>query len=471
VLSAFLIAAAVGASLFLTAYLVLWNLSQIAMSPVAAVYLWTHQRRNTRRARALVTRMAFRPLVSVVVPAYNEQLTIVESIRALLALDYDPFEIVVVNDGSTDETLSLLKDTFHLLAAPHAFVQPLPTAPVLGLYRSTRYPGLVVIDKDNGKCKADAANAGINAASGALVAIIDADTILERDALIRAVTPFLENSKTVAVGGNVGIANGCRILDGRVAEVALPRNWLARFQIVEYMRSFLLFRLACASCNGVVLISGAFGLFRRDAVLAVGGYDATAIGEDLDLTMRLQRHFRGTGQRFRIGFDPNPLAWTQAPEDWRSLRSQRYRWRRGLLQVLWRYRRLIGNPRFGIVGLGVLPYATVFEGLAPLLELTGYIVVLLGTLSGLLSPLFWQVAVAVSVLAGSAITFTAVVLSDLGTRRYMRGRDLVLLVIVVLVENCGYRQLNSWWACVGTYHTLTGKRGWGEMKRKAFEGA
>jgi len=187
--------------------------------------------------------------------------------------------------------------------------------------------------------------------------------------------------------------------------------------------------------------------------------------------MRLQRHFRGTGQRFRIGFDPNPLAWTQAPEDWRSLRSQRYRWRRGLLQVLWRYRRLIGNPRFGIVGLGVLPYAAVFEGLAPLLELTGYIVVLLGTLSGLLSPLFWQVAVAVSVLAGSAITFTAVVLSDLGTRRYMRGRDLVLLVIVVLVENCGYRQLNSWWACVGTYHTLTGKRGWGEMKRKAFEGA
>jgi len=285
-----------------------------------------------------------------------------------------------------------------------------------------------------------------------------------------AITPFLEDPKTIAVGANLGIANGCRIRDGHVDEVALPRSWLARFQIVEYMRSFLLFRLACATWNGVVIISGAFRLFRRDAVIAVGGYDTTAIGEDMDLTIRLQRHFRALGQPFRIGFDPNPLAWTQAPEDWRSLQSQRYRWRRGLLQVLWRHRRLLGNPRFGFVGVGVLPYTVLFEGLAPLLELAGYIVVILGAVSGTLRPVFWLVAFAVSALSGIAVTFTAVVVSDLGTRRYMRGRDLVLLVIVALIESCGYRQLNSWWAWVGTYQTLTGKSGWGEMKRKAFEG-
>lgn len=460
----------VAISVFLIAYLVIWNASQIVMSPVAAIYLWLHQRRNTRRARALVAHTVSPPLVSIVMPAYNEAVTIVESVRALLALDYARLEIVVVNDGSTDDTLMRLTDTFHLLPAPRAFVQPLSSAPVRGLYRSTRHPGLLVIDKQNGKCKSDAANAGINAASGALVAIIDADTILERDALARAITPFLEDPKTVAVGGNVGIANGCRIREGRVDEIALPRNWLARFQIVEYMRSFLLFRLACASGNGVVIISGAFGLFRRDAVIAVGGYDTTAIGEDMDLTIRLQRHFRELGQPFRIGFDPNPLVWTQAPEDWRSLRFQRYRWRRGLLQVLWRNRRMLGNPRFGFVGMAVLPYAALFEGLGPLLELAGYVVLILGAVSGTLSPQFWLVAFAVSVLSGSAITFAAVLLSDLGTRQYMRGRDLLLLGVVVLVENCGYRQWNSWWACVGTYQTLTGKGGWGEMKRKAFEG-
>jgi cellulose synthase/poly-beta-1,6-N-acetylglucosamine synthase-like glycosyltransferase len=303
------------------------------------------------------------------------------------------------------------------------------------------------------------------------VAIIDADTILDRHALTRAITTLLEDPTTVAIGANVGIVNGCRVRDGRVEEISLPRNWWARFQIVEYMRSFFLFRLACASCNGVVIISGAFGLFRRDAVIAVGGYDTTAVGEDMDLTVRLQRHFRELGQRFRIAFDPNPLAWTQAPEDWRSLRSQRYRWRRGLLQVLWRNRHMIGNPRYGVIGMAVLPYAALFEGLAPLLELAGYVVLILGAVSGTLTPHVSLVAFAVSVLAGTGITFAAVVLSDLGTRRYMRGRELLLLIVVVFVENCGYRQLNSWWGCVGTYQTLTGKGGWGEMKRKAFEGA
>ena len=456
---------------FLIAYLVIWNASQIVMSQVAAIYLWSHQRSNTRRARALVGQTVSRPLVSIVMPAYNEGVTIVESVLALLALNYGPLEIVVVNDGSTDDTLTRLKDTFHLLPAPRAFVQPLASAPVRGLYRSTRHPGLVVIDKQNGKCKADAANAGINTASGSLVAIIDADTILDRHALTRAITTLLEDPTTVAIGANVGIVNGCRVRDGRVEEISLPRNWWARFQIVEYMRSFFLFRLACASCNGVVIISGAFGLFRRDAVIAVGGYDTTAVGEDMDLTVRLQRHFRELGQRFRIAFDPNPLAWTQAPEDWRSLRSQRYRWRRGLLQVLWRNRHMIGNPRYGVIGMAVLPYAALFEGLAPLLELAGYVVLILGAVSGTLTPHVSLVAFAVSVLAGTGITFAAVVLSDLGTRRYMRGRELLLLIVVVFVENCGYRQLNSWWGCVGTYQTLTGKGGWGEMKRKAFEGA
>ena len=456
-------------SLLITAYFVLWNVSQIAMSPLAAVNLWRHRRRYTRRARGLTTGVAAPPFVSIVVPAYNEELTIVDSLRALLALDYEPRELVVVNDGSTDGTLALLQQTFQLVPAPLAFVQPLRSEPVRGIYRSVSEPDLVVVDKENGGCKADAVNAGINAASGVLVLVIDADTMLAADALSRAVMPFLEDPATVAVGANVAIANGCHVEHGRIVDVALPRSWFARFQVVEYMRAFLLFRVACAAQNAVVIISGAFGLFRRDAVIAVGGYDRTAIGEDMDLTIRLQRHFRARRAPVRIAFDPNPLAWTQAPEDRRSLQSQRYRWRRGLLQTLWRYRWMIGNPRFGTVGLGSLPYVAFFEGLGPLLEVGGLLVTIGAAALGYLNWRYCGMMIAVSVLFGAAVTLLAILLNDVTSRQYMRGRDLALLVAVAMLESFGYRQVNSLWGCVGTFQALTGKGGWGSMKRKAFQ--
>ena len=455
-------------TLLVTMYLVAWHLSQMAMGPVAFAFLRDHQRRHTQRSRALVDRLASPPLVSVIVPAFNEELTIVGSVRALLALDYASREIVVINDGSTDRTLSVLQETFRLVPAPLAFAQPLATAPVRGIYRSVNESGLVVLDKENGGCKADAVNAGINAASGAFVLIIDADTVLNADAMSRAVLPFLEDPETVAVGGNIALTNGCHVEDGRITDVALPRSWLARFQIVEYMRSFLLFRLACASRNSVVLISGAFGMFRRDALLAVAGFDPTAIGEDMDLTVRLHRHFRANRKPLKIAFDPNPLGWTQAPEDWASLRSQRCRWRRGLLQVLWRHRRMIANPRYGIVGLGALPYIALFEGIGPLLEVGGYGIVLAAALVGLLNWEYCRLMIVVSVLLGTAVTLLAVLMSDIATRRYMRGRDLLLLVVVVVLESCGYRQVNAWWGCVGTVQAMSGKGGWGVMKRRTF---
>lgn len=338
-----------------------------------------------------------------------------------------------------------------------------------GVYRSADEPALVVIDKENGRCKADASNTGINAASGMLILIIDADTVLEPEALNRAVIPYLEDPQTVGVGANLGLTNGCRIDHGRIVDVRLPRNWFARFQIIEYMRAFLLFRLACAWVNAVPIVSGAFGLYRRDAVLAVGGYDRSSIGEDMDLTTRLQEYIRNRGERFRITFNPNILCWTQAPEDWASLRGQRCRWRRGLLQVLWRRRRMIGNPRFGIVGLGMLPYVFFIEGLGPLIEIFGYLLTTVAFLLGFLNWSHYVILIAVSLLFGWASTLLAVLLSDVATRRYMTGHDLLLLVVVALVENLGYRQLVSWWGCVGTLQAITGKGGWGVMKRRAFE--
>jgi cellulose synthase/poly-beta-1,6-N-acetylglucosamine synthase-like glycosyltransferase len=300
---------------------------------------------------------------------------------------------------------------------------------------------------------------------------MDADTVLEPDALSRTVLAFLEDPTTIAAGAKVAIVNGCRVEHGRVIEVNLPRSWFARLQIVEYMRAFLLFRTATATCNSMLILSGAFGLFRRDAVIAVGGFDRAAIGEDFDLTVRLQRYMRARREPFRIVFDPSPLCWTQAPEDWVSLRSQRFRWRRGLLQVLWRYRGMIGNPRYGLVGFGALPYMVIFEGLAPLLEFASYVLATVAVIMGFFNWGHYVFVLAVWTFFGTAVSMMAVLLSDVSTRRYMRGRDLILLFVVALVENYGYRQLNTWWGVVGTVRALTGKGGWGTMKRRAFEQA
>jgi cellulose synthase/poly-beta-1,6-N-acetylglucosamine synthase-like glycosyltransferase len=459
---------ATGFAIVVTAYFLLWNTSQLLMAAFGAMYVRNYRHRRTPRSLALASRLASPPLVSVIVPAHNEALTIVASVRLLFTLDYEAREIVVVNDGSADETLLLLQQAFRLVRAPLAFDQPIVTAPVRGIYRSVDEPSLVVIDKESGGSKADAANAGINAASGTLVLVIDADTLLEPDALTRAAAPFLEHTATVACGGYVAIANGARIENGRVTDVNMPRSWFARFQIVEYMRSFLLFRLTCASWNAVPLISGAFGLFRRDAVIEVGGYSASAIGEDMDLTLRLQRHFRERRRPIRIRFVPLPVCWTQGPEDWSSLRSQRCRWRRGLLQAFWKHRRMIANPRYGVLGMGVLPYMAVFEGLGPLLEFSGYVITIVAALTGLLNWSHFRVMLAIAVLFGAATTLVAVVMSDIASRTYRGPRDLALLLAAATFESAGYRQLNAWWGCVGTWQAATGTGGWGTMTRRQF---
>jgi cellulose synthase/poly-beta-1,6-N-acetylglucosamine synthase-like glycosyltransferase len=440
---------------------------QIAMGPVAARFLWRHRRRHGPQALPRVEDTAL-PLVSILVPAHNRERTVVDSVRALLAIEYEPCEVVVINDGSTDATLDALSRAFDLVAAPAAFGQPIATAPIQGCYRSIPEPRLIVLDKDGAGCKADAVNAGINASSGSLVLVIDADTVLDQESISRAVLPFLEDPHTVAVGGHVGVTNGCRLESGRVIDVALPRNWLARYQVIEHLRTLLLFRLACASRNAVVLMSGAFGMFQRRALIAIGGYDATAIGDDMDLTIRLQTHYRDRGEPFRIAFDPNPLGWTQVPENGASFRSERCRWRRGLMQVLWRHRRLIGNARYGLVGLAVMPYLLIFEGVGPLLEITGYGITIFAGLAGLAQWPYFAALSATLVLLAMVVTLFAVMISDLVTQRYMRNGDLVSLVIVAITESIGYRQWGAWLSCVGTYQALLGAGGGAAMSRRAF---
>jgi cellulose synthase/poly-beta-1,6-N-acetylglucosamine synthase-like glycosyltransferase len=333
------------------------------------------------------------------------------------------------------------------------------------VYRSVDEPSLMVIDKENGGGKADASNAGINAASMPGVMALDADTVLAPDALSRAVLPFLEDPTTIAVGASVAIANGSHVENGRLVATHLPKTWLGRLQIVEYLRAFLMFRLALAPANAVPILSGAFGLYRRASLFEVGGYDHSAIGEDMDITIRLHRLYSERGQPYRIEYEPDLLCWTQAPEDLASLRSQRTRWRRGFLQVMTRQGRMIGNPRYGSIGIFTLPYLAFFEGLGPLIEIGGYLVTTAAALTGVLNWEHYRAVLTAAVLLSAATTFAAVLLDDLIARRYPRARELAALGLAALVENLGYRQLLAWWGCVGTWQTARGTGGWGAIKR------
>ena len=434
---------------------------------IAYVRLRQYRRRWTGRDLEAVMRSSATPAVSIVAPAYNEEATLADSVRSLLLLHYPQFEVIVVSDGSTDGTIAVGEREFELARAPVSYAQPIPTQPVRAIYQSLSHPGLVLIDKENGG-KADAINAGINAARYPLVCVIDADSLLEENSLSRAVLPFIEDPDTIAAGGIVRIANGCRVERGRVTEVRLPDNRLAMFQTVEYLRAFLAGRVAQSAMNGLLIISGAFGLFKRDAVVDVGGFRADTIGEDMELVTRLHRVYRERRQRFRIVFQPAPVCWTEAPETLRTLARQRNRWQRGTLQVLGYHSKMLFNPRYGVVGLLAMPYYFLFEAMGPIIELTGYVLTAVAIPFGLLDWRFAQLFFLAAVVYGSLLSVASVALEELSFRRYPKLTDLLRLTLFGIFENFGYRQMATWWRVMGIVDYYRGKRGWGTMKRKGF---
>jgi cellulose synthase/poly-beta-1,6-N-acetylglucosamine synthase-like glycosyltransferase len=430
----------------------------------------------TRRARhelkwqdlRRLMRSPLTPPISVIMPAYNEEANVAESVRALLMLHYPRFEVIVVNDGSKDGTLRVLIERFALRPVPPSFESRVPCRPVLGVYESSEHPNLVVVDKANGG-KADALNAGLNLALYPLFCAIDADSILEDDALLRVVRPFVEEPGiTVATGGIVRIANGCEIRAGRVVRVRVPRRLLPLLQIVEYLRAFLFGRMGWSAAGTLLIISGAFGLFDKRAVLLAGGYAADTVGEDMELVMRMHRRLREKGLPYRLCFVPDPVCWTEAPESLAVLGRQRNRWHRGLIDTLWRHRAMLGRPRYGAVGLLAMPCFVAFELLGPVVELSGYVVVPLSYIFGLLDLAFMLEFLAVSVLYGIVLSVSAVLLEDVAFRRYPRLRDLVLLTFMGIVENLGYRQATAWWRVRAYWDFWRGDQGWGAMERRGI---
>lgn len=409
------------------------------------------------------------PPVSIVVPAYNEGRTILESVRSLLALCYPRLEVVVVNDGSTDETLDLLIAEFGLRRTPRVYWQRIASKPVRGIYWSPAYPGLWVLDKVNGR-KADAVNAGINLASAPYVCVIDGDSVLEHDALsaiMHAVLP--RSTETVAAGGTVRIANGCEIGGAAgVTRVGVPRTWIGAGQVVEYLRAFMFGRAAWGEADSLMIVSGAFGLFRKDVVVEIGGFRHDTVGEDMDLVVRMHRHLLAAGRRYRVAFVPDPVCWTECPETLRTLRHQRERWQRGLGETLDHSYEMLASSRYGRIGLGAMPYLMGVEYLGPLVEVTGLAILPVGWALGLLHHSMFLLFLATGLLYGLCVSLATLLLEELSFRRYREPRHLLRLAAAAVVESVILRPLNSWWRLVALLTWRGRPQTWHTAPRQGF---
>jgi cellulose synthase/poly-beta-1,6-N-acetylglucosamine synthase-like glycosyltransferase len=415
-----------------------------------------------------VFRSPLTPGVSVLIPAFNEQAVIVESVRSLLALRYPSHEVVVVNDGSDDETLSVLREAFELAPVRKVFRDSIATKPVRGTYVSRNHPNLLVVDKENGG-RSDALNAGVNAARHPYVCVIDADSLLEEDALLKVAKPILDDPDLLAAtGGTIRIANGCTIDHGRVVEVRLPKSRFATVQVLEYFRAFLVARVGWSRLNALGIISGAFGLFHRSLLETVGGYWTETVGEDFELTLRLHRYLRERGEPYKIAFISDPVCWTEVPTEFSTLGRQRRRWQRGLWEALRRHARLIGRPRYGVLGLVAMPYFVLFEFLSPMFALLGLVVTVLWWLVGGLSTVYFLAFLAVSIGLGLLLTTAALALEEFSYQRYRKRREVARLLAYAVLENIGFRQLHDIWRALGYVDIARGKREWGAQQRRGF---
>jgi cellulose synthase/poly-beta-1,6-N-acetylglucosamine synthase-like glycosyltransferase len=447
-------------------YLLVLNFAYFALDLVSFAVLRRHRQRQT--LSTLHNRYSNLELpVTLLIPAYNEAATVAATVRSLLQLNYARFEIIVINDGSTDQTLAVLEEAFDLQPFPEVIRKQLPTKRVRGVYRSPAHPELKVIDKENGG-KADALNAGINAAQYPLFCALDADGVLRPDSLQHVTKAFLDNPHTVATGGIIRVANGCDVVNGWIVRTGLPRHPLALLQVVEYCRAFLLGRLGWNPVNGALVISGAFGVFHKDTVIEVGGYRHSTIGEDMELVVRLHRVLSRDGRPYSITFAPEPICWTEAPEQLSVLRSQRIRWQRGLCESLWLNRELLFSRRGGWAGWVSFPFSLVFECLSPIVECFGWLYFIGGYWLGHVDLQIAAAFLLVSIGFGTLLSATALLLDETAYHTYPRPRQIVALLVAAVVENLGYRQLTAYWRLVGLLQwTLGVRQTWGDMKRSA----
>lgn len=453
-----------GFSALVWAYFVAIQLMLLFLAVVSGFVLF-RSRRNELFGRVedmLTSDLA--PPVSILVPAYNESAGIVEAVRSMAMVSYPRFEIVVSNDGSTDDTLDKLISEFELYPVPFPIRANIPTAPILQVYKSRLPIPLTVVDKENGG-RADAINAAINSSQYPYILATDADVLIDGSALAQAMRLVAEDrDRTVAVGGNIRPINGCEIRHGHVVTAGMPERLMERYQLLEYVRSFVASRPAWSALNCLPLLSGAFGIFHRDIIVEVGGFTPGHLGEDLDVTMRIHRYLRDTGSEYRIVYSPAAVVWTEVPPTVRILRRQRIRWHRGLMTAVRDFRSSFFNPRHGTLGMVAWPSMVLFEYLAPIVEVLGWIVIPLAVVSGAISLGTFGAFFVMALLAGTVTSLLALLLDE-KFGYFNDPRETLKLLTIVFIENLGIRQMTVWWrirALLGgrSHHT------WGDMERR-----
>ncbi len=455
-------------SYFAIAYIAFVNGTYLSYGILAYLEIRDFLRTRSKERLEQLFRSRLVPPISVLCPAYNESVTIVESVRSLLRIMYSEHEVVVINDGSKDPTLQALIDAFEMREVDQQYELSAPCKAIRGIYASYRYPKLVVVDKENGG-KADALNAGINVSRYPLFCAVDADAVLEEDALLQLVQPMIDSSDFVPVtGGIIRAANGSHIVRGMVEKIQLPDKPIALFQIVEYTRAFLVGRTAQSRLNIMLVVSGAFGLFHKQTVKAVGGYETDTVGEDFELVVRITRYLRDESRPFEVAFVPQTVCWTEVPETWKTLARQRNRWHRGMWETLIKHRAMAFNPKYGRTGVLGMGYFWTIEALGPIVELFGYILLPIAVILGVLAPVNAIVFYMISVGMGVILSLGALLLEELSFHRYDSWRELATLVGYSILENFGYRQLTLYWRLLGTFDFLRGNKAWGEQKRAGF---
>ncbi len=446
-------------------------LTYIIMAIISAIALFEYIQKNRSVDYSVLLSSPFTPSISVIAPAFNEGKSIIENTRALLSLYYNDFEIIIVNDGSTDDSFDKIVKAYDLIKVDYYVNMRLKTKNIRGIYKSTNksFQKLTFIDKENGG-KFDALNAGINVSKNDLFVAIDVDSIIESDALLKLVKPFTEETdkKIIATGGVIRIVNDCEIIDGQIVKINLPKKIWTKIQVLEYTRAFLMGRMAWSKLDGLLLISGALGMFNREIVIESGGY-ADTVGEDMELIVRIRRYMVEQNQKYKVEYIPDPLCWTEAPENLKILGRQRNRWARGTIDTLRIHKKIFFNKKYGKMGMLGYPYWFFFEWLASLFEALGlmYLIVLI-----VLDRVNWNFLFLMFIFVYSfAIAFSswALLYEELTFRKYKRKTDLLKLYLTALIEPIIYHPISVFFSLKGNIDYFRGKTGWGEMKKTGFK--
>jgi len=443
----------------------------LGLTIYSAISLRKYLRKNSYVDYNSIVSSPLAPSLSVIAPAYNESRTIVDNIRTLLSLYYNNYEVVVINDGSSDDTLEKIMEAYDLEKVNYYFDYRLPCERIRGVYKSKNrsFKRLTVIDKQNGG-KADTLNAGLNVCRNDLVVSIDADSIMEPDALLKLVKPFMEakEKRVIGAGGVIRIANSCEVVGGHIKKINLPKQFLPRAQVMEYTRAFLMGRMAWSELDGLLLISGALGMFDREIVIRAGGYSTRTVGEDMELVVRIRRYMADNGLDYDVVYIPDPLCWTEVPANWRILARQRSRWTRGTMETLYTHRKLFLNRKYKKLGMLGYPYWLLFEYLAPIVEFLGILWFFFLVITSKLNWPFFLLLTGFVYFFAVSLSIWAVLFEEITFHKYERRRDVLRLVGTAFLEPLFYHPMVMLMSIKGNIDKLFNKKSWGKMDHKGF---